>query len=124
MSEPGLQYSNGDAWDRMLQQGIQLLDRFCQDARIRIRQPRRNLQIKFAQPISAKNDFVAYIDAIGFRRHTVSAGVENHFRPLPRGTRRTACSRSTTGLLFLDDAVSSSSKKNESNQLFASGWHI
>jgi hypothetical protein len=42
----GLHYSNGDTWARMLQQGIQLLDRFCQDDRIRIRQPRRNLQIK------------------------------------------------------------------------------
>ena len=31
----GLHYSNGDTWDRMLQQGIQLLDRFCQDDRIR-----------------------------------------------------------------------------------------
>jgi hypothetical protein len=36
-----LHYSNGDTWDRTLQQGIQLLDRFCQDDRIRIRQPRR-----------------------------------------------------------------------------------
>jgi hypothetical protein len=61
----GLRYSNGDTWDRMLQQGIQLLDRFCQDDRIRIRQPRRNLQIKFTQPVSDKNDFVAYVDAIG-----------------------------------------------------------
>ena len=40
-----LQYSKGDSWDRMLQQGVQLLDRFCQDGRVRIRQPRRNLQI-------------------------------------------------------------------------------
>ncbi|HXM20884.1 MAG TPA: PD-(D/E)XK nuclease family protein [Terriglobales bacterium] len=61
----GPQYSNGDTWDRMLQQGIQLLDRFCQDDRIRIRQPRRNLQIKFTRPVSGKNDFVAYVDAIG-----------------------------------------------------------
>src|SRR5207237_7487839 len=30
----GLQYSNADTWDRMLQQGIQLLERFCQDDRI------------------------------------------------------------------------------------------
>jgi hypothetical protein len=60
-----LQYSNGDTWDRMLQQGIQLLDRFCQDARIRIRHPRRNLQIKFARPVFGKSDFVAYVDAIG-----------------------------------------------------------
>src|SRR6266581_7678080 len=49
----------------MLQQGIQLLDRFCQDDRIRIRQPRRNLQIKFLRPVLDKNDFVAYVDAIG-----------------------------------------------------------
>jgi hypothetical protein len=61
----GLQYTKGDTWDRMLQQGIQLLDRFCQDDRIRVRQPRSNLQIKFTRPVSKNNDFVAYIDAIG-----------------------------------------------------------
>ncbi len=60
-----LRYSERDSWDRMLQQGIQLLDRFCQDDRIRIRQPRRNLQIKFVRSLSAGNDFVAYVDAIG-----------------------------------------------------------
>src|SRR5581483_5662802 len=61
----GLHYSNGDSWERMLQQGIMLLDRFCQDDRVRIRQPRRNLQIKFARSIAGGNEFVAYIDAIG-----------------------------------------------------------
>src|SRR5271166_2013367 len=61
----GLQYTKGDTWDRMFQQGVQLLDRFCQDDRIRIRQPRRNLQIKFTRPVSEKNGFVAYVDAIG-----------------------------------------------------------
>jgi hypothetical protein len=60
-----LHYSKGDSWDRMLQQGIQLLDRFCQDDRIRILQARRNLQIKFTRQVSPKNDFVGYIDAIG-----------------------------------------------------------
>ncbi|PYX51691.1 MAG: hypothetical protein DMG76_31430 [Acidobacteria bacterium] len=61
-----LRYSNGDSWDRMLQQGIILLDRFCQEDRIRIRQPRRNLQIKFSRPLlPGKNEFVAYVDAIG-----------------------------------------------------------
>jgi CRISPR/Cas system-associated exonuclease Cas4 (RecB family) len=60
-----LQYSNGDTWDRMLEQGIMLLERFCQDNRIRISRPRQNLQIKFTCPISETNDFVAYIDAIG-----------------------------------------------------------
>jgi len=60
-----LHYSNRDTWDRMLQQGVQLLDRFCQDDRIRVRAPRQNLQVKFARPLSNKNDFVAYVDAIG-----------------------------------------------------------
>jgi PD-(D/E)XK nuclease superfamily len=60
-----LQSSKYDSWDRMLQQGIQLLERFCQEDRIRIRQPRRNLQVKFVLPIGGHNEFVAYIDAIG-----------------------------------------------------------
>jgi hypothetical protein len=61
----GLRYSDRDSWDRMLQQGIMLLTRFCQDGRIRILQPRRNLQIKFTREIGQRNDFVAYVDAIG-----------------------------------------------------------
>jgi hypothetical protein len=60
-----LHCSNGDSWDRMLRQGIMLLDRFCQDDRIQVHQPRRNLQIKFTRTVAEKNDFVAYIDAIG-----------------------------------------------------------
>src|SRR5215472_328643 len=47
-----LEYSNGTTWDRMLQQGIQLLERFAQYDRIRIRQPRKNLQIKFTRSLS------------------------------------------------------------------------
>ena len=61
----GLHYSNGDSWDRMLRQGIMLLTRFCQDDRVQVPQPRRNLQIKFNRPVAGKNDFIAYIDAIG-----------------------------------------------------------
>ena len=61
----GLQYAGSDSWDRMLDQGVMLLDRFCQDHRIRIRQPRHNLQIKFTRPIGGGNEFVAYVDAIG-----------------------------------------------------------
>src|SRR5947207_2180141 len=60
-----LQYSKNDSWDRMLQQGIQLLERFCQEDHIRILQARRNLQVKFLLPIGRHNEFVAYIDAIG-----------------------------------------------------------
>src|SRR5947199_7034606 len=60
-----LHYSERDSWDRMLQQGLQLLDRFCQEGRVRIRQPRRNLQIKFSRQFPGGNDFVAYVDALG-----------------------------------------------------------
>ena len=60
-----LHYSKGDSWDRMLRQGILLLTRFCQDNRVQVRQPRRNLQVKFTRPVGEKNDFVAYVDAIG-----------------------------------------------------------
>ena len=62
--DQGLQFSDRDTWDRMLEQGIMLLIRFCQDDRIRIAQPHRNLQIKFNRQVG-KNDFVAYIDGIG-----------------------------------------------------------
>jgi len=64
--EAALHYPKSDNWDRMLQQGIQLLDRFCQDERVLIRQPLRNLQIKFVRSLSPQNEFVAYVDAIGY----------------------------------------------------------
>jgi CRISPR/Cas system-associated exonuclease Cas4 (RecB family) len=60
-----LHYSNRDSWDRMLRQGIMLLTRFCQDNRVQVPRPTHELQIKFTRPIAGKNDFVAYIDAIG-----------------------------------------------------------
>lgn len=42
-----------------------LLTRFCQDDRVQICQPQRNLQVKFTRQLAGSNDFVAYIDAIG-----------------------------------------------------------
>ena len=60
-----LEYSNGNTWDSMLQQGIQLLERFAQDDRIRIRHPKKNLQVAFTRSLSNANDFLAYVDAIG-----------------------------------------------------------
>jgi CRISPR/Cas system-associated exonuclease Cas4 (RecB family) len=65
VQDQGLRYSDRDSWDRMLQQGIMLLTRFCQDDRIQIPKPRRNLQVKFTRQFGQRNDFVAYIDAIG-----------------------------------------------------------
>ena len=51
-----LHYSERDSWDGMLQQGIQLLERFCQEDRVRVRQPRRNLQTKFVRPLPEGNE--------------------------------------------------------------------
>ena len=64
--ETPLEYSNGDTWERMYRQGVQLLERLAQDDRVRIRQPRRQLQIKLTRPLSNGNDFLAYLDALGY----------------------------------------------------------
>jgi PD-(D/E)XK nuclease superfamily len=60
-----LHYANGESWDRMLQQGIELLKRFAQEDRVRVLKPRHNLQVKVIRPIAASTDFIAYIDALG-----------------------------------------------------------
>jgi hypothetical protein len=62
--DQNLEFSGNDTWDRMLEQGIMLLIRFCQDNRIQIREPHRNLQVKFTRPVG-RNEFVAYVDGIG-----------------------------------------------------------
>jgi hypothetical protein len=62
----GLEYSRGDSWDRMFQQGTKLLELFAQHDRVEIRYPKRNLQIKVARPLSAVSQFVAYVDAFGY----------------------------------------------------------
>jgi hypothetical protein len=49
----------------MLQQGIQLLERFAQEGRVRVRQPQHHQQIQFRKPVGGRNDFVSYVDAIG-----------------------------------------------------------
>ncbi len=58
-------YKRGESWDRLLHQGVHLLERFARDNRIRIPQPQENLQLKVARDLSNGNQFVAYLDAIG-----------------------------------------------------------
>lgn len=53
-----------ESWDRMLEQGIMLLTRFCQDDRVQIEVPSRDLQVKVSRPVG-NNEFVGYIDAVG-----------------------------------------------------------
>src|ERR1700733_3999607 len=63
--EVPLQFSHGDDWERLLRQGIGLLEQFARDNRITIRQPKLNMQKKLVRPLSNSNEFVAYVDAIG-----------------------------------------------------------
>ncbi len=58
-------YRKGDSWDRLLHQGVHLLEKFVRDERIRVRRPNGNLQRKITRPLSGGNEFVSYIDAIG-----------------------------------------------------------
>jgi hypothetical protein len=58
-------YAHGDTWERMLRQGVQLLERLAQDDRIQIDRPQHNMQVKLVRPLSNGNDFVAYLDAVG-----------------------------------------------------------
>src|ERR1700731_1892317 len=53
--DSGLHYSERDSWDRMLQSGGQLLERFDQDDRVRIPRPQRNLQVKFTTPLAGQS---------------------------------------------------------------------
>ncbi len=50
----------------MLQQGNKLLELFCQEDRVEIRSPKRNLQIKISKPLSSTSQFVGYVDAFGY----------------------------------------------------------
>ena len=61
----GLIYSGNDTWDSMLQQVIQLLERFVQDARVQIRRPRSRQQTQFTRTLNSGSGFVAFVDAIG-----------------------------------------------------------
>ena len=100
----GLTYSGNDTWDRMLQQGIQLLERFAQDGRVRIRRPRSTQQIQFNRTLSSGNNFVSYVDAIGeLDGTTLRSGVEDHLCPISGRAGRHFRTGSATRLLFLDD---------------------
>ena len=60
-----LTYSNGDTWERMSEQGLELLEQFSQEKRIRVRQPRKNIQVQITKPLGDGTEFLSYLDAIG-----------------------------------------------------------
>ena len=55
----------GDSWDKLLHQGVHLLEMFARDDRVRIPHPEKNLQLKMVRALPNGSEFVAYIDAIG-----------------------------------------------------------
>jgi hypothetical protein len=59
------EYKKGDSWDRMVHQGVHLLQKFAQDDRVHIPRPKKNLQVKMLRSLPGENEFVSYIDALG-----------------------------------------------------------
>ena len=70
--EARLDYAKGDSWDRMAHQGVHLLELFAREERIRIHDPRRDLQVKINRSLPDGSDFVSYIDALGYFGETRS----------------------------------------------------
>jgi hypothetical protein len=59
------EYKKSETWDRLVHQGVHLLELFAQDNRVCIPHPKENLQIKMVRELSDADQFVAYIDAVG-----------------------------------------------------------
>jgi hypothetical protein len=57
--------AHGDDWERLLREGIGLLEQFARDNRIQIRQPKQNTQKKLVRSLTNGHEFVAYVNAIG-----------------------------------------------------------
>jgi len=67
MKEVPLEYGNGDSWEKMLEQGQELLDRFREDQRVQFEDGHTDFQIKIRRPLPASQQhFLAYVDAIGW----------------------------------------------------------
>ncbi len=63
--EAPLEYKKGESWDRLVHQGVHLLEQFARDNRVRGRVPQKNLQIKMVRALPSGHEFVAYLEAIG-----------------------------------------------------------
>lgn len=63
--DASLEYRKAESWDRLVHQGVRLLEAFARDDRIRIPNPKNNLQIKMTRILRGGSEFVAYLDAIG-----------------------------------------------------------
>src|ERR1700722_2945485 len=59
--DAAFEYRKGESWDRLLHQGVHLLEKFVKDDRVSIRRPTENLQLKITQNLPGGNEFVSYI---------------------------------------------------------------
>lgn len=92
--EKKLEYSKGDSWDRMLRQGVHLLEVFAGGNRVQIGDYHRDLQVKVSRLLPGNNEFVAYIDALGY--------LDNSYRLIDWKTTTSTYSEEPRGLLALD----------------------
>ena len=60
-----LEYPHGDDWERLLRQGIGLLEQFAEITASGFANPNKTCRRKFPS-LSNGNEFVAYVDAIGY----------------------------------------------------------
>jgi hypothetical protein len=58
------EYKKTESWDRLVHQGVHLLERFVQGDRVKIYRPEQNLQVKMVRSLPNENEFVAYVDAL------------------------------------------------------------
>ena len=81
-------FRKGEFWDRLFHGGIHSLETIARDNRIRIRIPKKNLQIKMLRALPGGNKFVAYLDALGDvdGQHSLI----DHNQPLFNGARGAA----------------------------------
>jgi len=63
--DAALEYKKGECWDRLVHQGVHLLERFAQENRVCVRAPQKNLQIRMVRALTGGHEFVGYLDAIG-----------------------------------------------------------
>src|SRR5665213_2262454 len=54
------EYRKGESWDRLLHQGIHLLEKFVREDRVCVPNPKENLQRKIHRALAGVNDFVSY----------------------------------------------------------------
>src|SRR5262244_2744410 len=57
--DAAFEYRRGETWDRLVHQGIHLLERFVQADRVHVLDPRKNLQVKMLRALPYGSEFVA-----------------------------------------------------------------